>query len=395
MDGLKIIIVTSEFVPVKGGIGTYVKELARNLPKTNDVLVLAPYDEKAIAGSINGMPENITVHRIGKAGDGLYNNLRYQLACKKELLDAISQFKPDIIHSQSTMPDLFVNPKKIGVPIVTTVHSTIKGQNDALRSAGVASSIISPSERSALFMSSFIQPIENSYYKKRNHFITVSKYCAERFSKNWNKKREEVKIIPNGVDLEIFNPSIKKENTNYPALSAIEFPNVLFLSRLVGIKGLDILIDSIDKVNKRAEVMFLIAGSGSNSKLDSIKANNVVRLGYVPHDQASDLYAQSDIFVLPSYHENCPLSLLEAMSSGLAVIATKVGGIHEIIENEVNGLLISNDGNELAEAIVRLTNDSALRKKLGEEARKTVERSFSWKMAASMTDLYYREVMVA
>ena len=88
--------------------------------------------------------------------------------------------------------------------------------------------------------------------------------------------------------------------------------------------------------------------------------------------------AGASVFALPSYAEGMPMALLEAMSWGLPVIATPVGGVPQVIEHEVNGLFVDPDDIDgIAAAIARLMSDPALRERLGAAARKTIEARFS------------------
>ncbi len=387
-------MLTTEFLPIQGGISTYVLRLSESLPSYNDIIIATP---NTITGNdqstVQSLPDNVKVWPIGKSLGGLVDGMKYRWACKKAIGKIINDFKPDIIHTQSTMPDLLINPCEIGVPIVTTVHSTIKWQNEVIKAYGLGILEITPNERMVARLNPLLEHFEKGYYRKREHFITVSNYCAKRFMENWKKDSRNVQVIPNGVDMVSFNPFLSQNDAYRFKIPNVDVPKVLFLSRLVGIKGINILLDSIEMVNERTRSHLFIAGSGKFEGLDSIKSKNVCNLGYVPHDLAPSLMFQSDIFVMPSYFENCPLTLLEAMASGKAVIAANVGGVPEIIKDGENGLLIGNDAKELADAIVRLVEDPSLRKKIGLAARKTVEESYSWEMSARLTNDCYKIII--
>lgn len=392
-EQLKILILTTEFIPVQGGISTYVLELSKNLSEKHEVMVVTPdiYDNSCT--TINFDLKNIIINPIGKSLGGFIDGLNYRLSCRRVLPDILKKFKPDIIHSQSTMPDMFIDPKKINIPILTTIHSTIRGQNQVLGASGLKKSAFSHNERVVAAMGPLIERIEEKYYSNRNNFITVSNYCAERIKKYFNICDSGVHVVHNGVDSSVFTPNLNINDATKFVIPEIECPKILFFSRLVGIKGIDILLKSIESINAQTNVHFFIAGSGHYGGLNSLKFDNVTNFGYVPHEMAPSLMHQSDIFLLLSYHENCPLTLLEAMASGKAIIATSVGGVSEIITNGENGLLIANDGEELVSAIIRLVNDSSLRRKLGLAARKTVEESFTWRKSAMKTEEIYRTIL--
>jgi glycosyltransferase involved in cell wall biosynthesis len=110
-------------------------------------------------------------------------------------------------------------------------------------------------------------------------------------------------------------------------------------------------------------------------------------LGGVSHDCMSYCYAASDIVVFPSFaSEGVPLSVLEAMAFGRAVVATNIGGLNDVIDDGLNGLLVKPSVESLANGIQRLAADPRLRRQFGEEARDKAEKRFSlsrWKDSAS------------
>lgn len=392
-------MVTTEFIPVRGGISIYVYEIARNLPVNYEILIVTPRrsnftNNETFEEARRLLPPNVDIRFITTVKNTFSSNLRFQIAFARHHRKILDDFRPDIIHSQSSMPDLFVNPNDIRVPIVTTIHSTILSQIHSIKSTNLKFSELERSEQMSLLFGQLLRALEARYYAQRDYFITVSHTYADYLRKNMKIPNSTIKVIHNGVDLDEFRPSKRNDAANvFPTLSEIDRPKVLFLSRLVGIKGLHLLKESLSMVLANTDAHFIIAGSGNQKKLINGYDEHLTFVGYVPHKNTPYLYSLSDIFVLPSYHENCPLSLLEAMASGLAVIATNVGGVPEIIDNGENGIIIPNDAKELSKALIELANDKELRLKLGSEARETVEKSFSWKRAADETASYYEEVI--
>ena len=128
----------------------------------------------------------------------------------------------------------------------------------------------------------------------------------------------------------------------------------------------------------------VLAGSGTNEEyIDSLKAlvkelgieNRVHFIGQV--DDIAALHAESDIFVLQSLSEGCPVALLEAMACGKACVATDVAGARDIIEDGRDGILVPpKDPPALATAFAKLGESSSFRRKLGEFARRKVEEKY-------------------
>lgn len=395
---MRVLVLTSEYIPVWGGIGTYVYEIVRNLPKECDILVVAPKRDVVLKlnedNHANSNASNVQVQYISNAKGTFIYNLKFQIACKRHLKRLVDEFKPDIIHTQSSMPDIFINPRKIKTPIVTTIHTTVSEQIHVLKKFGVRFKDMGKSEKMTMLLAPILKAMERRYYQRRDMIITVSHNYATLLNQNKMGKFRKIEVVHNGVDTNLYYPSVSQYSMNhFPKLASIKTPKVLYLSRLVGIKGIQLMIDSMKKVNENSKVHFIIGGTGNIDLSNITDRSNVTVLGYVPQKEKPYLYGAADIFVLPSYHENCPLSVLEAMASGMAVIATDVGGVSEIIKNGENGLLIRNSSEELADAIIKLSNDEKLRIKLGTAARITVENFFTWKKAAQETHEIYQQVI--
>ena len=118
-------------------------------------------------------------------------------------------------------------------------------------------------------------------------------------------------------------------------------------------------------------------------------------LGFVPEDELPSLYNLSDLFILPSiYAESFGITLLEAMASGTPIVASAIGGIPEVVENGVNGILFKKgDELDLANAVIRVLDDPALANELAINARKKVEEQYSWPVVVKAIEGVYENVM--
>ena len=194
--------------------------------------------------------------------------------------------------------------------------------------------------------------------------------------------------IPNGVDTEKFRPGnsfgvIDKDYGLDPA-----HPVVICPRRLEPKNGVEYFIRAIPLVRKEIpDVQFLIVGGGFPEErrrfetmlTEAGQSRGVVFTGNVPNTTMPRFYALSMIATLPSLMEATSISGLEAMASGLPLVGTNVGGIPEIIEDGVSGLLVeARSPEQLAEAYIRLLRDEALRVRIGRGARERVEAEFSW-----------------
>ena len=202
---------------------------------------------------------------------------------------------------------------------------------------------------------------------------------SKRDVERWPFMDHKLAVVHNGIaefDL------IPRETTGF---------TVGTLTELHKVKGLDILLKAWSKFNKRyPEAKLVIMGEGDErEKLEDLSqelgiTDSVTFKGYV--ENAKQHLSDFDIFVLPSRSENLPYAILEAGFAGLPVIATSVGGIPEIIESSINGALIQpEDPEALFSTLILLSEDEALRNRLGTNLKQTILKSFSIEKMAKET----------
>lgn len=174
----------------------------------------------------------------------------------------------------------------------------------------------------------------------------------------------------------------------------------LYAGRLSSLKGIRLAVEAVARVAREdvAPVHLVLIGSGSEDETSDLErwiavtglADRFSIYAADPHYQG--LLPAADIFLLPSFSEGLPLVLLDAMAAGLPCVASKVGGIPEVVEDNVSGLLVpAGDLDALTNAIGRLTADKSLRTRLGARARARIEASFTEeRMVRSYTELYDR-----
>jgi glycosyltransferase involved in cell wall biosynthesis len=179
---------------------------------------------------------------------------------------------------------------------------------------------------------------------------------------------------------------------------------LVFCGRLNGsrepFKRVDTLLEAMPQVLKKHRAELSIIGTGS--RLDEYAAlaqtlgieEEVHFLGHVDHSKLPAHYASADLFVLPSRMENFPLVLLEAMASGLPVVATAVGGVPEMVVHGETGLLVpANDPQALADAINSLLDDRERMKEMGARGRERVRQQYTWDKVAERLVGYFREIL--
>jgi colanic acid/amylovoran biosynthesis glycosyltransferase len=206
--------------------------------------------------------------------------------------------------------------------------------------------------------------------------VCISHYCKSQlmlFSdpRDWGR----LNIVHCGVDPD------KHTNLDVSPMSN----RLIYIGRLAVEKGLPILFQSIQKLEEMGHVVTLtLVGDGPDRKhLERLGAtlgidSRLDFVGYAGQDEVIEYLGKSDIFVLPSFAEGVPVSIMEAMSCGVPVVCTYVGGVVELVENEKTGLIVfPSDADGLCEAIARYLCDDKLRRNIIRKAREKIVAEYN------------------
>ncbi|MBU2025982.1 glycosyltransferase family 4 protein, partial [Patescibacteria group bacterium] len=198
--------------------------------------------------------------------------------------------------------------------------------------------------------------------------LVTSKQIKKDVLKKIIVKKNKVKKIANYINTEIFRPliRIKKYDSRF-----------ICVSRLSREKNLSSLIKALKGTNFKLD---LIGRGEEKNKLKRVARKAKIKvnfLGPYPNHRLASILNKYPIFILPSFYEGMPKSLLEAMSCGLACVATKTRGNIEIIEHKKTGLLCETSAQSLQKKITFLYKNKKLQKKLGRNARNFVKKNFS------------------
>lgn len=226
-------------------------------------------------------------------------------------------------------------------------------------------------------------------YVQRSQAVTVtSKYLLGIFEKLFHKSRIRTRVIPFGIDSELFSPAPRPNQKSVV---------VGFARAFMSHYGFLDLLEACDPLMKEGLVVLKVAGNGDEEILYKQEVARRDLTKYVefvgriaPVTKMPDFYRSLDIFASPSHRESFGVAALEASSCGLPVVATKVGGLLETIENGVTGILVpAEDVLELRKAIRQLAESETLRKRMGELGREKVAKEYEWKKSvAHMKELY-------
>jgi L-malate glycosyltransferase len=204
-----------------------------------------------------------------------------------------------------------------------------------------------------------------------------------------------IRVIQNGVEYERFANTPRERQRLFPKVPLdIKLVAVVANMHLENKGHADLIRAATDIIQKFPNTKFVLIGDGvERPKLEDMAVRMGLRdriLFLGARNDIPDLLASSDLFVLPSWAEGLPNSVLEAMASGLPIVATRVGGIPELIENEVSGLLVPPKNDQaLSMTIKRLLGDEVFAKKLGMAAQERARKKFSFeRLLRELEDLY-------
>lgn len=357
---MRILLLNYEYPPLGGGAGNHTFFHLKEFAKYNDIEIdfitssTGEYHEEQLSDRIRAYYVNIhkgsTIHYQTNRELLTYSLQAYALA--KKLLP-IREY--NFIHAHFGIPCGFI-ANKLGLPyIVTLCGSDVPGFN----------------ERYKWLDAVLFRRMSKKIWAKAESMIITSQEFKNLALQT--SPLQQFRMIPNGVDTEMFVPATSKPN---------QF-TVVSTSRLIPRKGIHLLIDGFAEFNKRyPETKLLIVGDGSQrtnleSQAKSLGLNSISFLGAQNHKDLPAIYQQADVFALPTQKEGMSNAVLEAISSGLAIITTNVGGTAEMV-SEKNGIILTKrDAASIDRALETLYNNQKRLEMMKIESRKQAMQ-FSW-----------------
>lgn len=271
--------------------------------------------------------------------------------------------KPDAIHVHLFLMK-YVVPAALGlgIPVIHTVHSVASYDAEGDRAV-------------------------NRFFYNRGLAVPVaiSKEIAKTVEEFYSVPAEKIRVVFNGIDLQKCLPKEDYSLQNPPYL--------VHVGRFFEAKNHEVMVRAVKLLKERGmEVRLDFCGDGetrgaAEALVRALGVEENVRFCGVA-EQVFPILHEADLFLLPSRFEGMPMSLIEAMGTGLPAIASRVGGISDMVTDGHNGLLIEPNAEELANAIARLLDAPELRERLGRNAREEAVRFSGETMARNYMKLY-------
>lgn len=373
---MKIFYSLEAFYPHISGVTITTDRLASHFFRDKDFETFVITASEKGEFLIEKSPKGYLVIKLKSIPKAVRGKIPISLLAKIPINEIFKKYKPDIIHLQDPAfisQALATEAKKYKVPVIATQHSSLAFP---LAYLGLPQIFKKWAEQ---LMKKSLAFFYNRYTKT---IITPSNFIKNEVLQ-WGVK-VPVEVISNGINLKVFktgrvNVDFLKE---YYLEDFISKPIVLYSGRIDKDKNLETLISAIPLVLKEVEANFLFLGTGDlREKLEEeVKkrgiANNVRFIGPIkPGDlDIPEFYQLASLFVIPSYIEAQSLVTMEAMASGLPVVAANGGALPELVKDGINGFLVNPvSPEEFAQKIILLLKDKNLRKRMAKKSLEIIE----------------------
>jgi glycogen(starch) synthase len=384
------VMLSWEFPPrTVGGIAAHLFNLSRELVKLD-------VETHIVTCDFPGAPENETVNGAHVLRVDSYKTPSPDFATwdslmnvnmQKETAALISSLggQVDIIHAH----DWLVANAAVGLkhvfrtPLVATIHSTEIGRRNGLHTNY---------ER-------MIHQTENWLAHESWRVICCSGYMSGQVRWAFGLSEDRVTIIPNGVDVSVYQKGFDKAEFR-KRFASPEEKIVLFVGRLVYEKGVQTLISAIPKILSRVNTKFVVVGDGgmrdsltrqvANMRL----ARKVMFTGFLDEDSLTKLYRIADVCIVPSLYEPFGITALEAMAAKTPLVASNTGGLSEIIEHDSTGTKVfPGNADSVAWGVTRVLSDPGYANWIKLNAYQKALQVYDWAKIAKQTKEFYEQVL--
>jgi glycosyltransferase involved in cell wall biosynthesis len=376
---MKILLLTQRFPPALGGVETHVRHLAEGLTQHGDDIEVLTTDLRTDS-PLERLPE--------EDGEFPYPVHRVRAIKAAVLPHALGNVSPSMIgHVLSGHWDV-VHGHAYG--FFPTFAASLGGLLD--RSALVLTPHSDPG-RPSLEKRAFDRVVPLVTLRQAHRVIALTELEAGHLER-LGVARGRIAVIPNGVDMAEFawGPNRVRDGDG---------TSVLFAGRCYpDQKGLEVLMHAVSQLPREMAVHLRIVGEdwGGYAVVRDLARrlgieDRVTLVGMLERSQLLDEFRRADVFVLPSLFDSFPIAILEAMAAGLPVIATRVGGVPEVVLDGETGLLVEpGDPKRLASAIEALASDEGARREMGKRGRARAQL-FSWDEVIARTRRVYAEAV--
>lgn len=333
-----------QYPPHIGGVSSHTYLLSMELAKRGDEVYVLTYPHPDVK-DIDGVKVETAFAPNIKGLRGLF----FFISSFFKLISIVRRFNIGLIHAHFLLP-----PGLIGVCV-----GSLLGKKTAVTAHG--------SDLMIQAKNPILRRLIKFVLKRADYVLVVNQTLKDKVLE-LGINQDKVYITPNAVDVEKFNPQ-KRELPSDMKMSA-DKPVLLFVGNLVFQKGVKYLLEAKKLMKNDAELLVVGDGPLRQELVMKVKDDGIPDVVFVGARRDVDqIMPSADVFVLPSISEGFPITILEAMASGLPVVATNVGGISEVMNEEVGIMLNPSSPMELARALDKILENKTLMTDMGVAAR--------------------------
>ncbi len=365
--------------PTYGGSGAVATELGLELAQRGHEIHFISYAQPF---RLDGFRERVYFHEVEMDQYPLFEHPPYSLALAVSIHEVASHYDLDLVHVHYAIPHAasawiarqMMNGQK-GPRVVTTLHGTditLTGQHPSFHS------------------------ITRFSIRRSDGLTAVSRFLRDETERSFGVEKDRIRVIPNFIDTDRYRREDK------PCHRATLAPGgekiIMHISNFRPVKRVEDVVEVFARIRHHVSARLVMVGDGPDRPRAQQRAevlgveDDVVFLG--KHTSVDELLACADLFLLPSESESFGLAALEAMSCGVPVVASRVGGVPEVVvDGETGALLDVGDVVGMAEAAVGILDDADRWARVSGAARRLALERFDARKVVPIYEAFYREVL--
>lgn len=365
--------------PTYGGSGAVATELGLALADRGHEVHFVSYDQPFRLG---GFRERVYFHEVEMEDYPLFEHPPYALALAVALHDTARKHELDLVHMHYAIPHAAsaylarqMLSEERDLKVVTTLHGT------DITLVGLHPSFHAITSFSIL---------------QSNGLTAVSSYLRDETVRDFGVPAERIEVIPNFIDADAWRPD--REPCHRAKLAPAGQKIVMHVSNFRAVKRVEDVVEVFARLKVPEGARLIMVGDGPDRPRAARRAaelgvkDDVVFLG--KHLAVEELLSCADLFLLPSQTESFGLAALEAMACGAPVVASRTGGLPEVVDEGGNGYLLEiGDVDGMAEAGSRILTDASLHARLSENGRQIAKERFSRDAVVPLYEDHYRRVV--
>lgn len=369
--------------PTYGGSGVVATELGIELAARGHQVHFITYQQPF---RLTGREEGIFFHEVAVTNYPLFQYPPYDLALASRMAEVAEFYGLDLLHVHYAIPHSvsallakqMLAAKGIRLPFITTLHGTditLVGQDPGYL------------------------PITKFGIDESDGVTSISEDLRRTTVESFGVTRD-IEVIRNFVNCDVYTPDDAKRHELRPRYAKAGEKIIIHLSNFRRVKRVGDVMEVFARVAQQVPSRLMLIGDGPDRSIAeayALKHGIQDRIHFLgKQDSVQDLLPLGDLMLMPSEMESFGLAALEGMACRVPCVATRVGGVPELVEDGVNGHLFRvGDVESMAEGAIRILSDDVLQKKMADAARRTAQDKFCTSRIIPMYEQYYKQILKA